>query len=164
MGKNLSRHDFADDIQAVQHIPEIEAMLAEVCALTDMGFAAVARVTGERWVACQVLDKVEFGLTPGDELEIQTTICNEIRQSGQGVFIDEVSADPHWRTHPIPMLYGFESYVSLPIMLQDGSFFGTMCVIDPKPRTGLAAALPRIRELAARIASELDRIKLVASR
>ena len=32
------------------------------------------------------------------------------------------------------MLYGFESYASLPIVLDDGSFFGTLCAIDPEPR------------------------------
>jgi len=29
--------------------------------------------------------------------------------------------------------YGFQSYISIPIMLKDGSFFGTLCAIDPKP-------------------------------
>src|SRR3546814_14278440 len=60
----------------------IRAILADVCSLTNMGFAAVARVTEDRWIACQVLDKIEFGLTPGGELEIATTICNEIRAHG----------------------------------------------------------------------------------
>lgn len=106
-------------------------MLEEVCRITGMGFAAVAHVTSERWVACQVLDRIEFGLDPGDELAIKTTICDEIRASGQAVFIDEVAADPHWRTHSVPALYGFKSYISVPIILEDGSFFGTLCAIDP---------------------------------
>ena len=32
------------------------------------------------------------------------------------------------------MLYGFESYASFPVLLDDGSFFGTLCAIDPDPR------------------------------
>src|ERR1700754_1300448 len=100
------------DIVAVQDIPGIRQMLEQVCALTGMGFAAVARVTADRWVACQVLDKIEFGLKPGDELRIKTTICDEIRASGRGVFIDEVGANDHWRTHHTPVLYGFQSYIS----------------------------------------------------
>ena len=32
------------------------------------------------------------------------------------------------------MLYGFESYASLPIVLEDGTFYGTLCAIDPEPR------------------------------
>lgn len=157
-------HDFAHDISLVQRVPEVEALLAEVCALTGMGFAAVARVTGDRWVACQLLDRIEFGLRPGDELKIKTTICDEIRASGRGVFIDEVSTDPVWRRHHTPALYGFESYISIPIVLEDGSFFGTLCAIDPAPRTGLAGAVGAMEKLAARIAGELDRLRHAASK
>ena len=156
-------HDFADDIAAVQHIPKIEAMLAKVCDLTGMGFAAVARVTADRWVACQLLDRIEFGLKPGDELKIKTTICDEIRASGQCVFIDHVAEDPLWRTHHTPAMYGFESYISIPIML-DGSFFGTLCAIDPAPRKGLAGVVERMQALAVQIAGELERLRSVASR
>lgn len=30
-------------------------------------------------------------------------------------------------------MYGFQSYVSMPIVLADGSFWGTLCAIDPRP-------------------------------
>ena len=127
-----------DDIDAsvakVRHNDAIRAMLEQVCAATSMGFAAVARVTDTRWVACQVIDRIEFGLEPGDELELKTTICDEIRETSKAVVIDHVAADAGWRTHPTPILYGFESYISFPITLADGSFFGTLCAIDPQPR------------------------------
>jgi GAF domain-containing protein len=113
----------------------IRGMLAQVCAMTDMGFAAVARVTQDRWIACQVLDKIEFGLEPGSELAIKKTICDEIRDSKTGVIIDDVDAEEPWRTHPVPIIYGFKSYISLPIILPDGSFFGTLCAIDPVRRS-----------------------------
>lgn len=114
--------------------PAIYGVLEEVCSVTGMGFAAVARVTEERWIACQVLDRIEFGLDPGDELEIKKTICNDIRECGKTVVTDEVQLDEDWRSHPVPALYGFQSYVSLPLTLEDGSFFGTMCAVDPEPR------------------------------
>lgn len=113
--------------------PAVEAVLRDICNLTDMGFAAVARVTETQWLACQLLDKIAFGLEPGSELEISTTICNEVRISGQPVFIDHVMESPHWRSHPVPLLYGFQSYVSVPLILADGRFFGTLCAIDPAP-------------------------------
>jgi len=113
----------------------IRGMLAQICAMTDMGFAAVARVTQDRWIACQVLDKIEFGLEPGSELAIKKTICDEIRDSKTGVIIDDVDAEEPWRTHPVPIIYGFKSYISLPIILPDGSFFGTLCAIDPVRRS-----------------------------
>ncbi len=157
--------DYADGIAAVQHIPEVEEILESMCRITGMGFAAVARVTEDRWIACQLVDKIEFGLKPGDELKIKTTICDEIRASGRGVFIDHVGADPNWRTHHTPAMYGFESYVSIPIILADGRFFGTLCAIDPAPReTGLSKVVGQIEAWAAQIAAALDRIRAEASR
>jgi GAF domain-containing protein len=129
------KDDFAAQAAALGDDDAIRAILEEVCALTHMGFAAVARVTEDRWIACQVLDKIEFGLNPGDELVVKTTICDDIRQSGRTIIIDHVGANFEWRTHPTPMLYGFESYASLPLTLDDGRFFGTLCAIDPEPRS-----------------------------
>jgi len=98
-----------------------------------MGFAAIARVTEDKWVTCQVHDEINFGLKPGDELKLETTICYEIRQSGKAVIIDEVAKDEIFCQHPTPAMYGFQSYISVPIIRQDGTFFGTLCAIDPKP-------------------------------
>ncbi|HEY0625898.1 MAG TPA: GAF domain-containing protein [Allosphingosinicella sp.] len=133
------KDDFAAATARLGEEPRIVAILNEVCRVTGMGFAAVARVTEERWIAVQVDDRIEFGLKPGDELQIKTTICDEIRDCGQAIFIDHVGADPEWRTHPVPTLYGFESYASIPLFLADGSFFGTLCAIDPEPRKLRAA-------------------------
>lgn len=125
--------DIVADIEAVKKIPIVATLLEVVCRTTGMGFAAVARVTDEKWVACEVRDEINFGLKPGSELELKTTICHEIRQAGEQVVIDHVDEDPVFRTHHTPKMYGFQSYISLPITLKNGSFFGTLCAIDPRP-------------------------------
>ena len=128
------KDDFAVQVAAQGQDDHIRAILEEVSRIIHMGFVAVARVTEDRWIACQVRDDLEFGIGPGDELEIETTICREVRQCGETIVIDHVDADPKWRTHPVPELYGFQSYASIPIHLNDGSFYGTLCAIDPNPR------------------------------
>lgn len=142
---------------AIGEDDRLRAILEDLCRLTDMGFAAVARVTDQRWIACQVVDRIEFGLQPGEELQIKTTICDDIRQSGRAIVIDSVSADERWRTHPTPIIYGFESYASFPIDLPDGSFFGTLCAIDPAPRTLSTDTIARtMTQYAARAAQILQ--------
>lgn len=120
------------DIEAVIAVDVVPKILQTICRLTGMGFAAVARVTPERWVACAVRDQIDFGLVPGGELPVETTICHEIRQTGRAVIIDHVAVDDAFRAHPTPALYGFQSYISVPIY-SGGAFFGTLCAIDPKP-------------------------------
>ena len=124
---------FSEDLAKVAGITAVSTILDVVCRTTGMGFAAVARVTEARWIACAVDDRVGFGLKPGGELEIKTTICDEIRASGQAVIIDHVAEDPAFRDHHTPRTYGLQSYISVPIVRPNGEFFGTLCAIDPKP-------------------------------
>ena len=121
------------DVENISQIPIIPSLLEVICRTTGMGFAAIARVTEEKWVACSVRDEILFGLKPGGELKLETTICNEIRQTHQAVVIDHVELDKIFCGHPTPRMYGFQSYISVPIFRKDGSFFGTLCAIDPKP-------------------------------
>ncbi len=128
------RDSFAEDVAAVASIKAVPTILDIVCRTTGMRFAAVARVTEARWIACSVRDDCAFGLQPGGELQIETTICQEIRESRKPVVIDHAATDPVYGKHPTPAHYGLQSYISVPIILPDGSFFGTLCAIDPEPR------------------------------
>jgi signal transduction histidine kinase len=121
------------DVAAIARIAAVPTILDVVCRTTGMGFAAVARVTSERWIACEVRDNIAFGLRPGGELNVETTICHEVRQTREPVIINHVAEDVAYCGHPTPAMYGFESYISMPIVLPDGSFFGTLCAIDPRP-------------------------------
>ena len=125
--------DVADDVAAIAAIDVIPSILDVICRVTGLRFAAVARVTDNSWTACAVRDEIEFGLSPGSELDLATTICNEIRQSERAVVIDHVAEDPRFRDHPTPKMYGFQSYISMPIVRKNGAFFGTLCAIDPAP-------------------------------
>ena len=126
--------EFQADIDAISRIVAIPTILDVVCRTTEMGFAAVARVTEERWVCCAVKDAIAFGLQPGGELQVETTICHEIREHREPVVIDNVAEDETYYRHQTPATYAFQSYISVPIALADGTFFGTLCAIDPQPR------------------------------
>ena len=141
----------------------LRAVLEEVCAATGMGFAAVARVSQTQWIACQVEDRIDFGLDPGGELKIGETICDEIRDSGEAIVFDDASDDIKWSRHPVPVIYGFKSYCSFPVYLDDGSFFGTLCAIDPEPRrVDDATIIGLFTELAKRVGHVLSERQQVA--
>ncbi|MFC4307759.1 ATP-binding protein [Steroidobacter flavus] len=128
-----SEQELQADVAMAGRIDAIAAILNVICRVTKMRFAAVARVTEDRWIACQVRDELGLGLRPGSELAIETTICNDIRQCGHAVVIDHVAEDQRFCAHPIPAKYGFQSYISLPVVLPNGEFFGTLCALDPLP-------------------------------
>ena len=102
-----------------------------IAETTGMRWVCVAKVTAEHWTLCAVHDSLEFGLGPGDRLAIDDTFCDRVRRTSQGVVIDSVSESEEFRDHPIPKMFGFQSYFSLPVLCSDGSFFGTLCGLDP---------------------------------
>lgn len=71
--------------------------------------------------------------------------------------IDNVAEDAEWCNHHTPATYGFQSYISMPIILSDGSFFGTLCAIDPRPaRVKTPETIGMFRLFAELIGKHLD--------
>ncbi|HYQ15900.1 MAG TPA: histidine kinase dimerization/phospho-acceptor domain-containing protein, partial [Polyangiaceae bacterium] len=156
--------EFLAAVRAVGGISAVPLILDVLCRSTGMGFAAVARVTGERWIACSVRDDIGFGLLPGGELKVTTTLCHEVREGRETIAIDDVAEDAKYRGHHTPAMYGFQSYVSTPIVLADGSFFGTLCAIDPRPASvKTPEKLGMFKLFAELIAAHLDAVKRLDS-
>ena len=145
------------DIGTVARIDAVPSILEVCCRITGMGYAAVARVTEDRWIACAVRDEIDFGLGVGGELPVQTTLCDEVRQSREVIVFDHADQNPDFANHHTPLTYGLQSYISVPIVRGDGSFFGTLCAIDPNPHN---ASRPEIvdtfRLFAQLIGTQLD--------
>ncbi|WP_312519156.1 GAF domain-containing sensor histidine kinase [Massilia sp.] len=128
MVDNVLQH--VSEIQAISVVPRV---LETVAALTGVRFACVAHVTATSWTACAVHDLIDFGVKPGDQLEIGSTVCQEVHATRQPVVIDDVrDCPPRFRNY-IPLLNGYKSYFSIPIFRRDGLYFGTLCGTDPEP-------------------------------
>lgn len=141
------------DIATIGRINAVPALLQVICETTGMRFAAVARVTENSWTACAVLDNLGLGLKPGDELDVTTTLCQEIRSSHQTIVIDQASEDDQYARHHAPRVYRFESYISVPVLRTDGSFFGTISALDPRPTSLKGSAIQPMMESFARLLS-----------
>ena len=125
----------AADIAAVSRISAVPTMLKVVSEVTGMRLALIARVTRDSWTACAVLDRMNFGLGVGDHLEVATTLCSEVRDTLEPIIIEHASSEPAFCEHPTPKLYGFESYIAVPIYRANGEYFGNVCALDSAPAT-----------------------------
>ncbi|TMV13685.1 GAF domain-containing sensor histidine kinase [Arenibacterium halophilum] len=154
----LSENDpILESVRQVEVVSDITMILEACGTATGMGFVAVARVTEDRWMTCASHDQVNFGLTPGDELDVASTICCEVRAGRNIITIPDVENSNIYRDHPTPRRYGFQSYISVPIIRSDDSIWGTLCALDPAPREIDAEAEQLFTIFARLIARELDR-------
>jgi signal transduction histidine kinase len=159
-----TQKEIDSDVLAVGHIDAVPTLLEILCNTTGMGFAAVARVSADTWTACVVRDAINLGIAPGGQLEVATTLCFESREARKPIVIDHVAEDPLYRNHHTPRIYGFQSYISVPIILANGDYFGNLCAIDPKP---IVVSNPKVvsmfQQFAQLIADQLDLKKVSAS-
>ncbi|WP_414487479.1 ATP-binding protein [Stenotrophomonas maltophilia] len=140
-----------NDVAEIGRIEAVPRILETVAHITGSRFTAIARVTETTWTACATLDTLGFGLVPGGQLVLETTICDEIRQSSTSVVFARASTHPLYSKHHTPRIYGLESYASVPIHRPDGSFFGTLCAIDSSPGNFDEAHVRRSMELLAEL-------------
>lgn len=147
----LSDPALLNDIAEIGRIAAVPRILETVAHITGSRFTAIARVTETTWTACATYDTLGFGLVPGGQLVLETTICDEIRQSTKAVVFAHASQHPVYSQHHTPRMYGLESYASVPIFRPDGRFFGTLCAIDSAPANFDEAHILRSMELLAEL-------------
>lgn len=147
----------AKSVAAVGRIDSVPTLLQVLCEITGMRFAVVARVTDTTWTACAVKDDIHLGVTSGCQLAVSMTLCFESRAARVPIVIEHASVDPRYQAHPMPKLFQFESYVSVPIILADGRYFGNLCALDPSPaKVGEPRIVSMFNRFSALIASQLD--------
>jgi len=145
---------YVREIQAIRAVPQI---LETVASLTGLGFVAIAHVTATSWTTCAVRDKLHFGLKVGDGLDVTTTLCDEVRSTAKTIVIDHVQESEQYRDHHTPRIYGFQSYFSVPILRRGGSYFGTLCGLDPKPmRLSTPTMLSTLELFAQLVSAQLE--------
>jgi len=125
--------EFAIDQADIACMGAISALLETTCAMTGMGFAAVARVTHDLSLICAVRDDIGLNLHPGDELKCLSALNHQAGTFHQAIVIGNLAAHPSHPCYPIHQLHGFQSYLFIPIVLKDGRLWGGLCAMHQHP-------------------------------
>jgi signal transduction histidine kinase len=108
------------DLASVAAIDAVPTILKVVSEVTGLRLALIARVTDDSWTALAVLDRMNFGLSVGDHLDVATTLCSEVRATSEPIIMEHA-------------MYKFESYIAVPIFRTNGEYFGNVCALDAAP-------------------------------
>ena len=145
------------NVATVRRLASVPSIFRLLRLVTDLDLLAVARVTESNWMACAVLDESGFGMRPGTTLDIESTICNQVRRETRPVAVDDAATDPVYREHEFFRRYPFRSYIAEPIMLSSGACFGTLCAMGTRPaKVSDVKTLALFRHFADQIGSEID--------
>lgn len=125
--------DISKAVAAIGRMDAVPTLLAVLCETTGMRFAAVARVTEQVWTVCAVQDDLQLGIEAGAPFPLRTNLAFELQSSRAPIVVEHASADPRYRTDANSKIYRIESYISVPIFLPNGRYFGSLCAFDPLP-------------------------------
>jgi diguanylate cyclase (GGDEF)-like protein/PAS domain S-box-containing protein len=127
--------------------------LAELAAsLLGTPIAAISLIDGDRqWT------KAGVGLRHGDEDPRDIAFCaHAIAADADPWVVDDAAADPAFADHPLVTGGRVGFYAGAPVRTADGHAIGTLCVIDPQPRTLDDAGRQTLRTLAAAVSAHVE--------
>ena len=150
--------DIAKAVAAIGRIEAVPTILAVLRDTTGMRFAAIARVTEKGWTACAVQDGLNLGIATGASFALGLNPVFEAQSTREPVIVEHATSDPRYGADAGCEGYPIESYLSVPIFLPNGRYFGNLFAFDPRAMSlSASVALSVFTRLAALIASQLQR-------
>jgi GAF domain len=73
---------------------------------------------------------------PGREMDLEHGFCPHVVARRKALVLDDVYAYPRFAGNPVVDELGVRSYLGAPIIDDDGTVLGTVCAVDPSPRSG----------------------------
>jgi GAF domain-containing protein len=93
----------------------------------------VTRTEGDDWIVLSA-DDHGYGIKQGQVFRWSDSCCSRmVRGLGPNVAPDSRAVDAY-ATAPIAQQLQVGAYVGLPLLRADGSLFGTLCAMDPRPQ------------------------------
>ncbi len=144
---------------AVAESPSVEHALRAVRELLGMDVSYVTRHTHDEQVLLATEgDAASFGLAPGTRIPLAETLCAHILDGDLPRVMPDVGLVPRAAKLAITTAARLGAYVSVPIMLSDGSLFGTLCAANHRPVEGLGERdVQFLTVLARMVAGDVER-------
>lgn len=111
-----------------------QAVLSFLYQRFGFGLWMITRVEGEDWIILQTEDHA-YNVHAGQVFNWADSFCSQM-VLGNGPKIAPSSDDvPAYRQAPIAQQLKIKAYIGQPLTKEDGSLFGTLCAIDPEPKS-----------------------------
>lgn len=117
---------------------------------TRFRYTGVYRFVPPFLCSIEIYDRENPALALREEMEMRTTYCSIVEETGAPFALDDGGTDARVAGHPARDR--FAAYCGVPLRAPGGGQFGTLCHHDPRPRIGSAnqiALLERVAPLVA---------------
>jgi two-component system sensor histidine kinase/response regulator len=112
-----------------------QAALDSTAEILEVPVALVMRIVGLRIEVFISSNTPANPYKPGESEHLLDSglYCESVTRNREPLEVPDARLSARWRTNP-DMKFGLLAYLGYPVMLPDGRVFGTVCVLDRKPR------------------------------
>ena len=93
----------------------------------------------------------------GSEIARSLSMCGHVVASADTVVVEDIARDPRFANNPVLRERGLRFYAGAPLRDADGHVYGSLCVLDTKPRS---FAEPEIRLLESMAADLMESLQM----
>ncbi|MFV8827891.1 GAF domain-containing SpoIIE family protein phosphatase [Alkalihalobacterium sp. APHAB7] len=117
----------------------------------------IASTKNERFIILKVFNK-EGGCTVPSTFNapLNESYCNMVVTHHKPLLIEDSSQSELVKHMPVTSLFTIGSYLGVPIILENGETFGTLCAMDPEPNILNESHISKLETFASLIASTLQ--------
>lgn len=153
--QRLARIDALRLVDAGPPEAELQELVTEVAHAFGVPVALLSLVLGDRqWF------KAHVGLPPALARARETprdwSFCHHVVQGHESLVVPDATRHPVFRDNPLVKDGIVGSYAGAPLVTSTGEVLGSLCVIDTRPLVLGAEDLAALRELARRVAADLE--------
>lgn len=145
---------------ATQSAQALCDLLRNLRVLLDMNIAFVAEFVEGRKVYRHIDHAANdiFSVQPGDSAPLEVTLCQRVVDGRLPEYFADTALKPDMKELAAVKAMNIGAYLSTPVVLKDGSVYGTLCCISHGPRSALGSRqVDALRYVAGIIANELEK-------
>lgn len=135
----------------------ISAHLDLIARLIGVHSAFVSQLTSDMMLVLDSYDDQGCAIPPDGVVPLEETFCQHVRATGEAVVIPDAAQDV--RVADVATRYQFSigAYLGVPLLLSDGTLFGTLCALDQQPCQFSQSDIDLMRIVANQIAAVIER-------
>ncbi|GAB4188705.1 MAG: hypothetical protein OHK0022_00730 [Roseiflexaceae bacterium] len=112
----------------------LNTYLEVVGRMVGVRSAFVAHLTNEVMEVLGAWDDNGCGIPAGGVEPLEETFCQYVRASATPVMVTQADRDPRVQNVSTRNTFNIGSYLGVPLIVENGELFGTLCLLDPEPR------------------------------
>jgi signal transduction histidine kinase len=113
---------------------QIQLYLSLICQLVGVRTAFVSHITADTLYVINVANQNGCVVNPGDSSPLDQTFCQYVQANGTPIIIADAAEDVRVAKLSARVESSIGAYLGVPLMLSNGTLYGTLCALDPLPR------------------------------